>query len=338
VSSASSSSSSSSESSVGSLPAYDDLKDTQLPLAKQYLEEWLHHPDELITKERVKEAKEQIKQAKKTPADAPGYDAKAMKKEVKGLLKEWKDLKKRQRRVFKELRRERRQKRKDERRERRNVRRDMRRAERDFRRGRHGGPPGMFPFVPPIPPVPHMRGVPPVPPVPHMGGVPPVPPVGPFGHVFGRWARAGAADVPIPLNDPPAPPMGPDVMSRTPGAWPGQFYGIDGDDTYGASLAKYKVVRDLEAKIANKEFELLGVHQAISLDEEEKQPAGGESSHGESNRDGKGQTKLETEASTLENEIDALTRSMKQLRTEADEEFAKEMAADEERKQGGGRW
>ena len=350
---------------MGSLPEYDDLGDAQLPVAKQHLEEWLNHPDQPITKERIKEVKQQIKAAKKAPPPAgpAGYDPKAMKKEVKALLKEWKALKKEQSRAHKELRRERRQKRKDERRERRNVRRDMRRAERDFRRGHHtggppmmqpGGPPGSFPFVPPMP---HMGSVPPVPPpggapgafpfappFPHMGGAPPVPPpAGPFGHMFGRWAGAGLAGVPGAMHrSGPAPPMGPpmgvhkmvpNMMGRTPGAWPDQFYGIDGDDTHRASLAKYKVVRDLEAQIAGKESELIGVHEAITLEDEEKRHAGGKGS-----RDGKGQTRLETDAVTLENEIEALSRSMNQLRTEADEEFVKEMVADEERKQGGVMW
>lgn len=347
VSSAASSSSSSSESSVGSLPEYDDLRDAQLPVAKQYLEEWLHHPDQPITKERIREAREQLKAAKNAPSTAAS-DPKAMKKEVKALLKEWKALKKQQSRSRREVRRERRQQRKDERRERRNVRRDMRRAERDFRRGGHhhhaGGPPGgaAFPFAPPFP---HMGGgppmppppggvpgafpfAPPVPPVPHMGGGPPQPPIGPFGHLFGRWSRAGLADVPGPMPR-GGPPMGPNVMGRTPGAWPDQFYGVDGDDAHRASLAKYKAVRDLEAKIAGKESELIGVHEAITL-EEEKRHAGGKGG-----RDEKGQSKLETEAVTLENEIEALSRSMNQLRTEADEEFVKEMVADEERKQGG---
>jgi len=121
------------------------------------------------------------------------------------------------------------------------------------------------------------------------------------------------------------------MMGSTPGAWPGQFYGIDDDDAHHASLTKYKVVKDLEAKIFSKESELLKVHEAITLDEEEKRHAGGEGSKGK-----KPQTRLETDALTLENEIEALTRSMKQLRTEADEEFAREIMANDERKQGSG--
>ncbi|KAK1836002.1 hypothetical protein QBC39DRAFT_340193 [Podospora conica] len=322
-SAASSSSSSSSDSSVGSLPEYEDLRDAQLPVAKARLEEWLHHPDQPITRERIDEVREQIKAAKKAPSPPVGAgDPKAMKKEVKALLKEWKALKKQQSRARRELRRERRQKRKDERRERRNVRRDMRRAQRDFRRGHQGGPPpmpmpGVFPFVPPVPP--------------HMGGGPP-PAGGPFGHIFGRWPGAGLAGVPAPVHRHPGP-VPPDVTSRTPGAWPDQFYGIDGDDAYRASREKYKVVRDLEDKIAGKESELIGVHEAITLEDEEKRQ-GGEKGKGKE----KGQSKLETDAITLENEIEALTRSMNQLRTEADEEFAKELVADEERKQGGMGW
>ena len=50
TSSFSSSSSSDSDSSVGSLPDYDDLKDQQLPIAKQSLLEWLNHPEQPITK------------------------------------------------------------------------------------------------------------------------------------------------------------------------------------------------------------------------------------------------------------------------------------------------
>ena len=115
-----------------------------------------------------------------------------------------------------------------------------------------------------------------------------------------------------------------------PGGWPDHgaapAAGGDDDDAHDrASWAKYKEVGELEVKIAEKESELVSVHEAMTTLED-----GG----------GKGQGKLETEAGALENEIEALVRSMNRLRTEADEELVREMVADETREteRGVGRW
>ncbi|KAK3681459.1 hypothetical protein B0T22DRAFT_387970, partial [Podospora appendiculata] len=156
VSSSSSSSSSSSGSSIGSLPDHTDLRDAQLPIAKQCLESWLSHPAQPVTKDKVKQLKEQIKAAKKSgPNQSNGinepaniaFDQAELRKEVKGLMKDWKALKRQQAKLKRQLKRERRQKNRAEKQERRNQKREMKRAARDLRRG--GGP-----FPPPVPGVP----------------------------------------------------------------------------------------------------------------------------------------------------------------------------------------
>ena len=348
VSSESSSSSSSSESSVDSLPDYDDLKDTQLPVARDYLQTWLNHPDQPVTKEKLKQAKEQIKQARNTPNTDPTnvtYDAKAMRKEIKAMIKEWKSLKKQQNRTRKQLRRERRQKRRDEKREWRNTKREMRRAEKEFRRGGggHAQPPG-FPFGAPAPPVPPVPAMVPMPP---MHGVPPVPPVPSFMNMGMGMPRSGCAPHPMrATRSPPGPPWSPmglgqlfggwgghtnvpggqtqgttNVGATTPGAWPGDNHGVDRH--HEVSQAKYKAAMDIEARVIAKEAELLKLHEAIALEEEKKRTSG-QSQKG----DHKAQLGVEH---GLETEIEELGRVMARLRTEADEEYARELAEEERR-------
>ncbi|KAK1756850.1 hypothetical protein QBC47DRAFT_377834 [Echria macrotheca] len=327
VSSQSSSSSSSSESSVGSLPEYEDLRDPQLGVARERLQQWLRDPNQPITRAKVKALREEIKQAKTNESLVPGdTDRNALRKEVKALLKEWKGLKKQQSKANKQIRRERRQKRREEKRERRSVRREMRRAERDWRRGRghhqhphpHAPPPhgmpGAFPF--PFGGAPH---VPPVPPVP--GAAPGL--FGPRGGLGNLFGGAGGG---------PAGP-GPAGPSRTPpGAWPQENLDTLGP-SHRASQAKYRAAEGLEKQIAAKEAELLRVHEAIARGEEEARNRGsGSDNKNQGGGDHKIQTPAETNAFRLETEIEALGRSMAQLRTEADEEFARELAEEEQRR------
>ncbi|KAK0720895.1 hypothetical protein B0H67DRAFT_577650 [Lasiosphaeris hirsuta] len=343
-SSSSSASSSSSESSVGSLPDYDDLRDSQLPVAKDWLSAWLNNPDQPINRERVKQLKEQIKAAKNAPANQASsvsepvniaYDRAAMRKEVKELLKAWRDLKKQQNKARKKLRNERRKQRRDERREEKHTRREMRRAQWDHRRGhgRHQPPsmPGAFPFAPGVP------GVPPVPPVPHVPrfGMPPGPP---FAHPGAPWGPQnffpGAPPGP-PINNSNIPmhpgtvghPPGPITMlDRTPGAWPGDEGVIGTEESqHRASQAKYRAADNLEVHVALKESQLLRLHETIALEREAANRAG------EARGDVKAKPGAEQDALALEREIDGLSRDMARMRTEADEEFARELAEEERR-------
>lgn len=167
-SSSSSSSSSESDSSVGSLPEYEDLRDGQLPVAKQSLMEWLNHPDQPITKASVRDMREDISYAKDNAPQQKGQDLYALRKEVRDLTKLFKDAKKAQRRDRREARRERKVARKVQRKERRALKREERQAKKEDKRsgprGARTGPPWMsrsnmmpgsfFPLTPNVPPVP----------------------------------------------------------------------------------------------------------------------------------------------------------------------------------------
>lgn len=217
VSSASSVSSlSSSGSSLSSVLDPDDLRESQLTIAKQHLQEWLSHPDQPVTKQKVKELKQQVKQAKNLPSNQANginetaniaFDRGAMRGKVKSLIKQWKALEKQQKRQRRQLRREQKRKNREEKRERRNTRREMRRAERDHRR-RHGlgSPPG--PNLPHMPPVPPVSIVPPMPPifsVPSCGSAPPIPPA-PFSPHLGMFIDGpGNSPRGPPLFEPPIP-------------------------------------------------------------------------------------------------------------------------------------
>ncbi|KUI61160.1 hypothetical protein VP1G_08341 [Cytospora mali] len=136
----SSSSSDSDNSSVGSLPDYDDLKDSQLPVAKSYLEQWLSSPENFVTKEKVKEAKEKLKAAKKsgvgpsTPNITVDREQNVItRRQVRDLMMQWKALKRDQRNLRRQYKRQRREHRRAEKRERRRVKREMKRARRQAR-------------------------------------------------------------------------------------------------------------------------------------------------------------------------------------------------------------
>jgi hypothetical protein len=78
-----------------------------------------------------------------------------------------------------------------------------------------------------------------------------------------------------------------------------------------------------------KEMELIQLHEAIALEEDEMRKAGqGKGASG----DYKLQTNTEHDVLRLETEIEALGRSMTQLRIEADEDFARELADEDQRR------
>ncbi|KAK8089213.1 hypothetical protein PG997_004174 [Apiospora hydei] len=161
-----SASSSDSDSSLGSLPDWDDLRDSQIPVVKQSVSLW--RPP--VSKAEFKRVKAEIKAAKSASAKGPA-DA-AEKDEVKRLLAQWKEVKKSQKAMRKLARKEKKAQKKNqkkERRARRNAergkhrrgRRERRRSERECRRGErhptvetHGpgfGIPGISGVVPGFP-------------------------------------------------------------------------------------------------------------------------------------------------------------------------------------------
>lgn len=158
ISSSSSSSSSSTsdadtQSDVGSLPDYEDLRPSQISVAQSYLQDWLAHPDEPLTRERVRQARDAIKSARKDARDASssekasglaGADRKndaadprereAARRQVRDMLMQFSQLKRQQKQARRQQRREQKAKRRAEKRERRQARRDMRRAKKQARK------------------------------------------------------------------------------------------------------------------------------------------------------------------------------------------------------------
>lgn len=136
-SSSSSSSSSDSNSSIGSLPDYNDLKDSQIPVARSYLQDWLAHPDNVVSKATVKEAKESIKAAAKQQnqnAAAAGGMSTSARTELHAMFSQWERVKRQQKSARRQLRKERRAARKAEKRERRQTRREARQSRREAKR------------------------------------------------------------------------------------------------------------------------------------------------------------------------------------------------------------
>ncbi|GJN67930.1 RING finger domain-containing protein [Purpureocillium lilacinum] len=360
TSSSSSSSSSSSESSIGSLPDYDDVKDQQMPLYLARLQDWTAHPDQHRSKGDVKQLKAELKEAKAAPVD-PNMDKKALRAQIKALTQAWKQLKKHQRNVRKATRRERKQRRRAEKRERRQHRRDMRRSRRDVRKGRSvPAPPGMpaipampamaAPPAPPAPPAPAAPAAPPAPPAPHAwhggcgsrGGHGPFPgppqnifgPSGPFGSrgVFGpgglfggpggrgnhcSWGgRGGGGGGGGPFGGRggwggPGGPWGASASRSAPGAWPdekqddysapdgqgqGQESGVATPPPSAAAAAQYRTADELESEIQRK------TTAAIDLENGAEKRA-------------------------VEKELEALTEKLEQVRLQADEAYARELAA-----------
>ncbi|KAL1897431.1 hypothetical protein Sste5346_004168 [Sporothrix stenoceras] len=152
-SSGSSSSSSDSQASVGSLPPYNKLDDRQLPAAHAYLQQWLNHPEQPITRDSVQAANKGIMSAdeKGDPQGAPpAYpgptvantvrtvsnpaEASALRVEVKVMMKQWKDLKRRQKQMYRQERRNRKHMRRERKRERRAAKRQGRQERIQLRR------------------------------------------------------------------------------------------------------------------------------------------------------------------------------------------------------------
>ena len=125
TSSSSSSSSSTSIESAGSLPDYDHLDVSQLPIARESIKQWLAHPEQPITKEAVKQITREIKAAKGAQKGASDQDLKALRQEVRELFKDFKAAKKAQRNQLKAAKHTRR----IQRREAKRARKAARRAE-----------------------------------------------------------------------------------------------------------------------------------------------------------------------------------------------------------------
>lgn len=319
-------------SSVGSLPDYEDLRGAQLPLAKQYIQEWLRHPEQPITKEKVKHLKEQIHQAKHStlPADIP-FDKATLRREVKDLVREWKGLKQRQKQQRKQLLREKKHRRRHEKREQRQIKREMKQAAREHRHEQRHNPFGVphmqhmphmpgFPGVPGVPGAPGAPGVPGVPNMPGMsqsGPFPTPPPFPFFNHPPPLW-DAGNSQGPIP---------------RGPGAWPTDDK-TDYNDTatnHATSQAKYKAAKVLELQLEHKEAELMQLHEQLAREHDAGQ--GSNSGSGNKPTDGKNKaSEAETAAWEAEKEMEALAVAYERLLTEADEEFAKELGEEEKRR------
>ena len=203
-SSSSSASSADSDCSVGSLPDYDDLKEQQLPVTRQYLQNWLNNPDQPITKETVQGLKKEIKVAKETSSPKQfDQDMKALRKEVKGLMKDFKDKKKAQKSLRKERHREKKATKRAERRERKASRKEGRQARKSERKGKSKEEGRNFPpWMATRYPVPQHPETPPIPPIPSYS-------LGGRGFPFARHASA-------PFTQPPSFGRG----TALHGGWP----------------------------------------------------------------------------------------------------------------------
>lgn len=365
-SSSASSRSSASVESVGSLPAYDELRDGQLPATREALRRWLEHPEQPATKEGVREAKARIKAAKSeeklalSAAAGPSTrtdDAAALRREVKSLMQEWKALKKRQRKAARQAKKERKAARRRARRERREgkreAKRERREARRRGRRGRHEEPaPGMFgphglwgpnaphPWAPgAVPGFGRFPGAPPAPPAPHAPHAPPPPPgFGPpiVGGLFGRggfFDRFGGAGYP-----PRGPGGFPDGRRSAPppGAWPAeQEHGVEsGGQNQGSSDRRPSAETGPHRSSGVKYAAAEDLRREIEGKEEELWRLHEEISREDAGRDekktGTGDEKVQSEsarrAREVESEIENLGRALERVRMEADAEFARELA------------
>ncbi|KAL1842156.1 hypothetical protein VTJ49DRAFT_5929 [Mycothermus thermophilus] len=315
TSSSSSSLSSCSTSSLSSLDSdFDELRDAQLPVAKQHLEAWLSHPDQPVTKEQVRRLRDEMRAANRHPP--PPYSAvasnreviTALRHEVRSLARSWKIIRKEQRRARRQLKKELRRAKRAEKKEYRRAKREMKRAAREAKReARRGGPPP--------PPPPH----------------PPQPPQAPYHlHPFSP-----------PNNDPTAPPpsytSSPTQQGQPPpgGNQPYTYFNTPNPDPLVSG--RYRAVWEAEARVAEKEEELMRLHKAIALAEflgnDEAAAAAGSSSAGGGEKKpgtGSGVLKLEAEAKAVQRELEELVKELEMARIEADEEFAKELARQEE--------
>ncbi|KAL1869430.1 hypothetical protein VTK73DRAFT_3134 [Phialemonium thermophilum] len=350
-----SSSSTSSVSSVGSLPDHDHLRESQLSIAKRYLEEWLNHPEQPITKESVKSAKEQIKAARnddkqQKPAVAAATakaQKEALRREVKSLQQRCKELKRQQKQQARERKRQNRQIKRERRNARRAARRERKKAKREAKREakraqrqakRDGGATAALAAVAAAEASSSSssQGPPTQPPFPFGGppayGYPPwlrhqQSPAGPIPYgpatFLGRFAGRGFGPEPFWQQPPSASSSSPIVPpGPVPGAWNSSTEGVE---TYPASLAKYRAAEELERQVMAKEEELRKVHEQLVQEDEARRtscdPRGDE----------KAALRGQLSAERIELEIEDLQRDLERLRVEADAEFARELAEEETR-------
>lgn len=92
---------------------------------------------------------------------------------------------------------------------------------------------------------------------------------------------------------------------------------------------KYKAAEEVEGRLNEKEIELARLHERMALQLQER---------GSETGNGWPSAEQEKEVLRMEREIEELGLSYEKLRTEADEEFARELAEEEERGGGGGGW
>jgi collagen type V/XI/XXIV/XXVII alpha len=135
ISSSSSSSSSDSDSSLDDLPDYDDLHEKQLPVYADRLENWVNTPDTIRTKQDLSDLRAELKMVKRAGFD-PDVDKKALRQHVKTLKGQWKGVRKEQKRVLRERKRERKTRRRAEKKERRERRKEVKRSQREMGRER----------------------------------------------------------------------------------------------------------------------------------------------------------------------------------------------------------
>ncbi|EPE34482.1 hypothetical protein GLAREA_10176 [Glarea lozoyensis ATCC 20868] len=126
--SSSSSSSSDSVSSVGSLPAFEDLKDYQLPETRVALENWLNHPDQPITKNEVRRMYQQITSADTRSLAQHQQNMSGLRIEIRELMKAFRESQKVQKRERRAVKRKRRSARRAKKQQKRLLKREERRA------------------------------------------------------------------------------------------------------------------------------------------------------------------------------------------------------------------
>jgi hypothetical protein len=196
---------------VGSLPEYDDLKNEQLPIAKQSLVDWLNHPEQPITRQTIQNIKHEIKAAKRNkPPKEFDQDMKELRTEVRALMREFKEKKRTQKNLMREARKERQNTKKEQRKERKQERKEARKARNEVRKGKNKEEGRNFPpWMASRFPVPSEH--PSAPPISHMPFGP-----GPRGFPFGRSTSTGFMNHPAYGRNVHGPPG----MSAMHGGWP----------------------------------------------------------------------------------------------------------------------
>ncbi|KAG0651916.1 hy [Hyphodiscus hymeniophilus] len=325
--SSSSSSSSDSDSSVGSLPEFDDLKDQQLPIARQSLLDWMNHPDQPITRKTVRNIKEEIKAAKKSNPRQFDQDVKALRSDVRNLMKEFKDAKRAQKIHRRQLRKEKRTVRRLAKKERRAARKEERRR----RKGKdkeEAHVSGGFPAVPGVGHMNHLTAMHSMQAIPNMpissGARGPFGAEGPFGG-RGPFGRGGPrAKVPSFGRTASGAPGMPG-MAAMHGAWPFTrglstpgcpTSGLMGGPISHSASNIHQQARDLDAEAACEEADALRLRAASTgkqVGEKEK-------------------LKKFDQAAKLQEEAEQYRREAERLRSEAvhlDGELARDFEEDQ---------